>query len=139
MGGRAMRGNGNPPAVNDQEHVAEAARLLRDALSEKPASLFRMTSHGLYWDSPDGDKSIWLSPPFEVVAQTRNAEGKDWGLLLRWYDPDHVEQECAIPYAALGGGAEEIWRMMLGRGLMITSTRGGREKLALYLSTIKSS
>ena len=98
-----MRWNGNPPATNASEQAsAEAARLLRDALSEKPASPFRMTPHGLYWDSPDGDKSIWRSPPFEIVAQTRNAEGTDWGLFLRWYDPDNVEHEwgCPMPHSA---------------------------------------
>jgi putative DNA primase/helicase len=131
-----MRGNGNPPTINDIEPAsAEASRLLGDALSETPASSFRMLPSGLYWD-PGQDKPLWfLSPPFQVVAQTRNADGMDWGLLLRWYDPDHVEHEWAMPYAALGGGAEEIWRTMLAGGLAITSTRPGREKLAHYLST----
>ncbi|HEX9535841.1 MAG TPA: DUF927 domain-containing protein [Stellaceae bacterium] len=132
-----MRGNGNPPEISEQASV-EASRVLQEALSKKPASPFRMTPHGLYWNSPDEDKSTWLSPPFEIVAHTRNADGKDWGLLLRWYDLDNVMHEWAMPYAALGGSAEEIWRTMLAGGLAITSTRGGREKLAHYLSTAKS-
>jgi putative DNA primase/helicase len=99
-----------------------------------------MTPLGLYWDSGDDDKpAIWLSPPFEIVAHTRNPEGKDWGLLLRWYDLDNVMHEWAMPYSALGGRPEEIWRAMLAGGLRITSIRGGREKLAQYLSTAKSS
>jgi putative DNA primase/helicase len=73
------------------------------------------------------------------VAHTRNPEGKDWGLLLRWYDLDNVMHEWAMPYSALGGRPEEIWRAMLAGGLRITSIRGGREKLAQYLSTAKSS
>jgi putative DNA primase/helicase len=98
-----------------------------------------MTPLGLYWDSGEDDKpAIWLSPPFEIVAHTRNTEGEDWGLLLRWYDLDNVMHEWAMPYAALGGGPEEIWRTMLAGGLRITSIRSGREKLAQYLSTAKS-
>jgi uncharacterized protein (DUF927 family) len=99
-----------------------------------------MTPLGLYWDSGEDDKpAIWLSPPFEIVAHTRNPEGKDWGLLLRWYDLDNITHEWAMPYSALGGRPEEIWRAMLAGGLRITSIRGGREKLAQYLSTAKSS
>jgi uncharacterized protein (DUF927 family) len=98
-----------------------------------------MTPHGLYWDSGDNDKpATWLSPPFEIVAHTRNPAGEDWGLLLRWYDLDNGVHEWVMPYAALGGRLEEIWRAMLAGGLRITSTRGGREKLAQYLSTTKS-
>src|SRR5215469_12812102 len=101
-----MRGNGQPPSINNNtQGSGDPPRPApSDPFSDKPASPFRMTPHGLFWNSPDDDKSIWLSPPFEVVAQTRNAEGKDWGLLLRWYDPDNVEHEWAMPYATLGGG-----------------------------------
>jgi uncharacterized protein (DUF927 family) len=99
-----------------------------------------MTPLGLYWHAGEDDKpAIWLSPPFEIVAHTRNPEGKDWGLLLRWYDLDNVIHEWAMPYSALGGRPEEIWRVMLAGGLRITSIRGGREKLAHYLSTAKTS
>jgi hypothetical protein len=136
-----VRGNGSLPATNTDRQNGGTERPAVDAREgfyQQPG--FRMTPHGLYYDSGDEDKPpTWLSPPFEIVAHTRNAEGKDWGLLLRWYDPDGKEHEWAMPHAALGGGAEEIWRTMLGGGLPITSTRGGREKLANYLSTAKSS
>jgi uncharacterized protein (DUF927 family) len=99
-----------------------------------------MTPFGLYWDSGDPDKPpLWLSPPFKVIAQTRNGAGEGWGLLLQWYDPDNKLHEYAMPHKALGGGPEEIWRTLLDGGLAITSTRSGREKLAHYLSTVKSS
>src|SRR5260370_21185565 len=97
-----------------------------------------MHHHGLYGSWPDEANSRWRPPPFEIVAHTRNADGKGWGLLLRCYDLDNVMHEWAMPYAALGGSAEEIWRPMPAGGLAITSTRGGREKLAHYLSTAKS-
>src|SRR5258708_33535463 len=97
-----------------------------------------MTPHGLYWNSPDEDKSTWLSPPFEIVAHTRNADGKDWGLLLRWYDLDNVMHEWAMPYAALGGSAEENWGTMLAGGLEVSSTRCGPRELADYLSSAQN-
>src|SRR5215472_10256318 len=135
-----MRGNGNtPPTGTNQQNGG--TKPPKQPPSDEPSShpAFRMTPHGLYWDSGDNDKpATWLSPPFEIVAHTRNLAGEDWGLLLRWYDLDNGVHEWVMPYAALGGRLEEIWRAMLAGGLRITSTRGGREKLAQYLSTTKS-
>src|SRR5260370_18680968 len=118
-----MRGNGDPPEIKEQGWV-EGSRVLQEALSEKRASPFRMTPHGLYWNSPDEDKSTWLSPPFEIVAHTRNADGKDWGLLLRWYDLDNVMHEWAMPYAPLGATAEKSSSTLLAGGLAVTMTPG---------------
>jgi uncharacterized protein (DUF927 family) len=135
-----MQGNGNsPPATIDKQNggTERIAYDEHDGFSQQPG--FRMTPHGLYYDFGDPDKPpMYLSPPFEIVAETRNGEDKGWGLLLRWYDPDGKVHEWAMPNAALGGGAEEIWRTMLDGGLKIASTRGAREKLAHYLTTAKS-
>jgi uncharacterized protein (DUF927 family) len=134
-----MQGNGKSPATTDNQNGGTESPTFidGDGFSQQPK--FRMTRHGLYWDSGDPDKPpVWLAPPFEIVAQTRNGEDKGWGLLLRWYDPDNKAHEWAMPHAALGGGAEEIWRTMLDGGVAIASTRGAREKLAHYLSTAKS-
>jgi putative DNA primase/helicase len=133
--GNSMQGNGNTPPTGSNQQDGGATP---PEPSRQPG--FRMTPLGLYWDSAEEHKpAMWLSPPFEIVAHTRNPEGKDWGLLLRWYDLDNVKHEWAMPYSALGGGSEEIWRTMLAGGLRIMSTRSGREKLAQYLSTAKSS
>src|SRR6202022_603235 len=56
-------------------------KFVDDALS---APGFEMTNKGLYW-KPGGDKpSMWLSGEFEVIGETRNAQGGEWGFWLRW-------------------------------------------------------
>ncbi|HYZ41135.1 MAG TPA: DUF927 domain-containing protein, partial [Stellaceae bacterium] len=86
--------------------------LLKTAISP-PAYIsfdkYRMTGTGLYLDDPDGP-SAWLCAPFEVVAQTRDTNGYAWGLLLRWRDPDDRVHEWAMPWRALAGTRDEVWR-----------------------------
>src|SRR5690242_6949002 len=118
--GKSMRGNGSTPPTGTHQQNGGIERPTSTEPSRQPG--FRMTPLGLYWYSGEDDKpAIWLSPPFEIVAHTRNPEGKDWSLLLRWYDLDNVMHEWAMPYSALGGRPEEIWRAMLAGSLRITS------------------
>ena len=98
---------------------------------------FKMTAGGLYWEGDDSDKPpIWLSDPFEVLAQTRDDHSVNWGLLLRWLDPDNCLHQYAMPWRALGGSRDEVWRELLDQGLRISPLPGSRNKLAEYLSTV---
>src|SRR5437660_1169567 len=99
---KTTRNNGGQP----HSVAAEASEILGAALTEEPA--FRMTAQGLYWDPGEDKAQMWLSPPFDVLAHTRDADGGQWGLLLNWRDLDHRIHEWAMPLAALGGGREEI-------------------------------
>jgi uncharacterized protein (DUF927 family) len=115
------------------------AELLRSAVPQESYisfSSYRMSASGLY--VADAEESLcWLSDPFEVLAQTRDTHGSAWGLLLRWRDPDNRLHEWAMPWRALGGAREEVWRELLDEGLSITPSTRNRNRLAEYLSTAR--
>ena len=99
---------------------------------------YQMNAKGLFFDSGKEDAPVlWLSAPFEVLAQTRNALGSDWGLLLRWEDPDGRAHEWAMPRETLGGRGDELWRNLLRNGLPIASSATSRNKLADYLGLVR--
>ena len=108
-------------------------KFVDDALS---AAGFQMTGKGPYWH-PGGDKpAVWLSGPFEVIGETRDAQNGDWGFWLRWQDDDRAWHECLVLWAPLlSGNREEIWRELADGGLRLATLSGARERLAHYLAT----
>jgi putative DNA primase/helicase len=90
---------------------------------------------GLFW-RPGGDKPpMWLSASFEVLGETRDAHGAEWGFWLRWQDDDRVWHEWFLPWALLNGGRHEIWRELADGGLRVTTWPQARDRLAHYLAT----
>jgi uncharacterized protein (DUF927 family) len=99
---------------------------------------FRMTTEGFFFDNGREDvQPLCLSAPFEVLAQTRDQRGSDWGLLLRWHDPDGRVHQWAMPRAVLGGRGDELWRHLLRNGLTIASSTAIRNRLADYLGSVR--
>jgi len=98
-----------------------------------------MTEQGLFWVDPQDEKpDPFLANAFEGLAQTRDARGSDWGLLLRWRDPDGRMHEWAMPREVLGGRGDELWRNLLRDGLTIASSTASRNKLADYLGSVQA-
>src|SRR6266446_4954990 len=99
---------------------------------------YRMTEQGLFWVDPQDEKpDLFLASAFEVLAQTRDSRGSDWGLLLRWRDPDGRMHEWAMPREVLGGRGDELWRNLLRDGLTIASSTASRNKLADYRGSVQ--
>jgi len=107
MRGNGLDGRAGAHGTGATRPVADPEKFVDDALN---APGYTMAADGLYWDPGEGKPAVKLSPPFKVVARTRDATGNQWGLLLQWHDPDRQPHEWAMPLAALGGGREEIWR-----------------------------
>jgi len=127
-----------PPTTAGSEHDQPE---MQPALQEAPAAAYlsfgpyQMKGDGLFFVSKSREEPpIWLSGPFEVLAQTRDGNSDQWGLLLHWLDPDGQSHDWAMPKEALGGGREEIWRALLREGLTIVSSPKGRGLLADYLA-----
>jgi uncharacterized protein (DUF927 family) len=124
-----------PPA---QEGEAKAER--QDGPSRCFVSFppYRSTATGIYYHDPDPEADpLQLCGPLEAVAETRDASGDSWGVLLRWQDHDGRQHEWALPRASLAGDGVDARRVLLDGGLFIAPGRKAREHFNCYLTAVK--
>lgn len=98
---------------------------------------FVMRERGLYHRGGEDKGDMLLSGPFEVVAETRDATGGSWGVLLAWKDPDGRRHEWAMPRSILAGDGAELRRAFLDGGLFVAPSRTAREMLTAYLASVR--
>lgn len=98
---------------------------------------FVMRERGLYHRGGEDKGDMLLSGPFEVVAETRDATGGSWGVLLAWKDPDGRRHEWAMPRSILAGDGTELRRVFLDGGLFVAPSRTAREMLTAYLASVR--
>jgi uncharacterized protein (DUF927 family) len=119
-----------------RELVAEA-EAQHDTQAEPHDALppnFIMTRHGLFLRQDDPEKPwIHVCGPLIVAAETRDARGHSWGVLLRWADREGREHSWAMPRAMLAGDGVELRAHLLDCGLFIGPGRKAREALMTYL------
>jgi putative DNA primase/helicase len=92
---------------------------------------------GLWLDphpTEEGEKAMRLAGLFKVAAETRDAEGTSWGLLLQWRDPAGRQHEWAMPKAMLAGRKATVWEMLSDGGLFIAASEKARNRLADFLN-----
>lgn len=101
---------------------------------------YRMTERGLVWSDPsDTDKpEQWLAGPFEVLAETRDSDGKYWGVLLEWQDHDGRQHRLALARSTLAGDGADARRALLDGGLSVAPARGARDRLTAFLTVVRS-
>jgi putative DNA primase/helicase len=82
---------------------------------------------GLYYhgiDKPDSDDPVhtdtWICSPIHADALTSNEHGADWGLLLRFINPDGKWREWAMPSYMLKGHGDEMRGELLSLGVRIS-------------------
>jgi putative DNA primase/helicase len=99
---------------------------------------FRMASNGLLWTDPsdDGKPEIVVSGCFEIVAESRDDAGGNWGILLRWKDPDGRSKDWAMPRSLLAGDGLEVRRVLLDGGLYIGASAKARTLLTTYFASM---
>lgn len=99
---------------------------------------FAMKPDGLFHTPPgDGDKPpAFVCAPFDVVAQTRDPNGENWGLLLRWKDHDGKPHEWAIPYSKLHAEPREITGTLAEMGLRCVPSAA--RLLQTFLTTVRT-
>jgi putative DNA primase/helicase len=105
--------------------------------NEDPPGYIRRRN-GLFWQDPsDPEKpEIRLAGPFDVVAETRDADGAAWGVLLAWRDHDGRGHEWAMPRALLAGDGADVRRVLLDGGLYVAPGRKARDLLNSYLASV---
>jgi putative DNA primase/helicase len=79
----------------------------------------------------------WLRvcSPLEVLAETRNADGKDWGRLLAIFTREDRINEWAMPMELLAGDGSGYRAELLSLGLDISPGNPPRHALHEYIST----
>jgi uncharacterized protein (DUF927 family) len=106
---------------------------------------FKLTEDTLYVlrevKTKDGSevKEHQVCSCLEVVALTRDANGNEWGRLLKFKDPDGREHEWAMPTEMLSGDGNEYRARLLEQGLSIWPSREARYGLHEYLAQCRPS
>jgi uncharacterized protein (DUF927 family) len=135
------------PYRNASEREADKRQVAGDHGEErrKPEWPFRLMPHGVEkrierTDQDTGAVTIewrWFCSPLEVAAETRNADGEEWGRLLRVTDRDSKAKDWAMPMALLAGDGTAYRERLLSMGLVMAPGRFAREALHEYISTAR--
>lgn len=105
----------------------------------KPPNGFKVTDRGVYFTPDEADTSPqWICSPLRVTAMTRNEEGRDWGRLLEFNDPDGQLKHWPCPMELLAGDGSEFRSILLAMGLQIAPGTKARQLLTQYVQTAKT-
>ncbi|WP_159993745.1 DUF927 domain-containing protein [Roseomonas sp. 18066] len=85
----------------------------------------KMRADGLHVDTGENGL-LWLSAPFEVLGEAREASGDGWGLWLRWKDRDGREHTWPMPARLLMVGPGELEAALVERGLRVSPDPAAR-------------
>jgi len=126
-----------PPPGADLAALLDAARPATAAEPVYPAG-FRMLDRGLVWRDPSDDEKpeIVVSGRFEILAESRDDAGWNWGVLLRWRDPDGRSREWAMPRSILATDGADVRRALLDGGLYVGAGTKARNLLTTFLTAV---
>ncbi|WP_457492263.1 DUF927 domain-containing protein [Tardiphaga sp. P5_C7] len=101
---------------------------------------YSFSDRGLMWsNSDDLDKpAILIAGHFDVVAETRDAEGSSWGVLLHWKDHDGRDHRFALPRSTLAGDGSEARRILMDGGFFIAPSQTARGHFNSFLLQVRS-
>lgn len=121
--------------VETPESVAAFSESLTPAPAEpQRRACYKLTKDGVMYQDPNPDmRAFKICGPLEIVAQTRNASGEEWGRWLRWKDPDGRQHQWAMPLSVLAGDGREVVERLLSGGLYIEPASRARIQLNYYL------
>jgi putative DNA primase/helicase len=84
-------------------------------------------------------KRTWLSEKFEILGETRDSESGNWGLLIRWQDPDGISHEEILLHEKLAGRDSSAWRAGLAsRGLKMAAALNACTLLTNFFAQYKA-
>jgi uncharacterized protein (DUF927 family) len=111
-------------------------RLDRDNVIADELNNNVLRAHDCYWVA--GKPEMLLAGQFQVLAETRDGDGKSWGVLLEWRDHDGRQHRLPLPRATLAGDGADARRALLDGGLYVAPSRGARERLTAFLAAVRS-
>ncbi|MGY4355382.1 putative DNA primase/helicase [Bradyrhizobium sp. i1.3.1] len=122
-------------AETNEEHIAGRA----EQKKQLPLG-YSFSDRGLMHQNPDDlDKpAILIAGHFDIVAETRDGDGSNWGVLLRWKDHDDREHQFALPRATLAGDGSEARRALMEGGFFIAPSQTARGLFNSFLLQVRS-
>lgn len=96
-------------------------------LKENHPTTFKITKDGVY----SGD--LWICSYLEIIADTRDENGTNWGRLLHFTDRDGQMHQWVLPMSLLAGEGASYREHLLSMGLQVSMDRKARDRLASYL------
>jgi hypothetical protein len=139
-----------PPYLDAAERKAALSGPAGDGQGDGEEELdrwpFRLERHGVEKrvdriDSDTGKTTIewrWICSHLEVAAETRSAEGDEWGRLLIIRDNDGRSKEWAMPMSMLAGDGTAYRERLLSFGLIMAPGGHARSALHEYISTART-
>ncbi|UPJ63521.1 DUF927 domain-containing protein [Bradyrhizobium sp. 191] len=126
------------PTAPDQPEDAERHLLAR--AEQKLPTGYSFSDRGLMWSNPDDlDKpAILIAGHFNVLAETRDADGASWGVLLHWKDHDGRDHQFALPRSTLAGDGSEARRILMDGGFFIAPSQTARGLFNSFLLQVRS-
>lgn len=79
----------------------------------------------------------WFCSVVEIAAETRSADGEEWGRLLIVTDRDGRTKPWAMPMAMLAGDGTAYRERLLSLGLIMAPGKFARDALHEYISTAR--
>ena len=106
---------------------------------------FRLVAHGVERriekeDNDTGETTFewkWFCSHLEVVSETRNEHGKEWGRLIKVTDNDGREHFWPMPMDMTAGSGEEYRKILSSMGLIMAHGGRPREWLHEYICTAR--
>lgn len=98
---------------------------------------FRLTAAGVeHGEETDDGETLWrpVCSRLEVLADTRDGSGQQWGRLLRVTDRDGVAHEWAMPMAMLSGDGATYRETLLALGLTLAAGAKSKTRLHDYIA-----
>jgi putative DNA primase/helicase len=100
---------------------------------------FNVSDCGVFF-IPENGSPIKLAARVDVVAETRDDRGENWGRLLRWKDAEMRDHSWPMPLETLASDSGVVRARLLNGGLpFITTNPRYRERFAEYLQAAPAS
>lgn len=126
-------------ALQDDDHASQHIEQRAEQKNKLPLG-YSFSDRGLMWQNPDDlDKpAILIAGHFDIVAETRDADGASWGVLLRWQDHDNRDHQLALPRSTLAGDGADARRILMDGGFYIAPSQTARGHFNSFLLQVRS-
>ena len=122
------------PSINQPVNLSEQPERFNYA-----GGRFEIRDNGVFFiesdDSGNNKGERWICSKLNVLAVTRDVHSHSWGRLLRWCDLDGKTHQWSAPMSLFATDSAELRAELLNGGLVISSAKSGRDRLAAYIQS----